>query len=87
MDLAYVWVTASDTTPNLPATLLPTNLTRVINDNSTVAGSGTANSLEYIVTTLNNTIQASTYCGHFDNIATCDDGHIITSSASGSWSS
>ena len=56
-DLAYVWATASDQTPNAPATLLPANLTRIINDNSTVAGSGAPNSIEYYTSTLTKVLQ------------------------------
>lgn len=57
VDLAYVWTTQSDQTPASPSSLAASNLTRVITDNSSVAGTGGANTLEYYVTTLNNTLQ------------------------------
>ncbi|KAK9786889.1 hypothetical protein WJX73_001830 [Symbiochloris irregularis] len=58
VDLAYVWVTQSDTAPTLPSSLQPVNFTRIINDNSTVASSASKNSLQYYVQTLNNTLTA-----------------------------
>ena len=59
VDLPYVWVTASDTIPTAPSGgLLQVNMTRVIQDNSTVAGqTERVNSLGYYCETLLNILR------------------------------
>ena len=59
VDLGYVWVTASDQIPTGPSGgLVQVNLTRTINDNSTVAGkTELPNSLGYYCETLLNVLQ------------------------------
>lgn len=59
VDLPYVWVTASDQIPTGPSGgVLQSNMTRVIQDNSTVAGkTEQVNSLGYYCETLLNVLQ------------------------------
>ena len=59
VDLPYVWVTSSDTIPTGPSGgLLQVNMTRVIQDNSTVAGqTERVNSLGYYCETLLNILR------------------------------
>ena len=81
VDLSYVWVTASDTIPTGPTGgLLQVNMTRVIQDNSTVAGqTEQVNSLGYYCETLLNILQVPPWAASSLDLSS----HVCTQGAGG----